>query len=95
MHLPIVSGRAYSDLWPKESWAVRSWTIPEDPEAGEPNWCVHEEKFDKAGGTGLEHDLERFCTTLEWARDITRGKLTALGSGDLTSSSFTGANHIY
>jgi len=54
-----------------DTWLFRRWDAPEPCTQGARGcWEVYERKQDRAGGSGLYHDLERFCTSLKWARDI-------------------------
>jgi len=79
-------------LLKKVSWLVRSWAPPQDVEAEAGSWYVHDEKFDTAGGVGLEHDLERFCTTLEWARGLTKPQKAGNRDSNRDSASSSGGH---
>jgi len=53
----------------QSSWVLRRWTW--NAETGTMEWNEFDEKQDKGGGVGLEHDLERLALTLSWAKDLT------------------------
>jgi len=44
------------------------------------NWEKLDERQDKAGGSGLTHDIERLCVTLQWARDLLKLPLDSGGA---------------